>query len=57
METESEFVERENDFVDLGQRETEQSIVQRLESLSEIVYTRVNNEDMKSLQIQNIDYM
>ena len=52
-EINSDLIEMENDFVDIGTLEEDRSITQRLEALAETVYKNLDSGSMRETQLQN----
>ena len=50
---ETDLVERENDFIDLGEMTEERGLLQRVETLAEVVFNNVQNGILEPAQLEN----
>ena len=53
---ESDLVERENDFIDLGEMTEKRGLLQRVETLAEVVFNNVQNGILEPSQLDNRSY-
>ena len=53
---ESDLVEREIDFIDLGEMTEERGLLQRVETLAEVVFNNVQNGILEPSQLDNRSY-
>ena len=53
---ESDLVEREIDFIDLGEMTEERGLLQRVKTLAEVVFNNVQNGILEPSQLDNRSY-